>query len=76
MRGDVGYVEEVIDRVIYEAGQEGGKLRLGPTTAWLSRILLNRDDLWCLVFRNGSGSRSYLIADLGQIQTLLDDVNR
>ncbi|MFK0175646.1 hypothetical protein ACIQVR_06750 [Streptomyces xanthochromogenes] len=76
VRGDARYVEEVITRVIYEAGQEGDAIRLGSTTAWLSPILLNREDVWCLVFRNGSGSRSHLIAHLDQIQKLLDDVNQ
>ncbi|WP_344069390.1 hypothetical protein [Streptomyces crystallinus] len=76
VRGDVAYVEELITRVIYEAGQEGNTIRLGSTTAWLSPILLNREDVWCLVFRNGSGSRAHLIAHLDQIQKLLDDVNR
>lgn len=76
VRGDVRYVEEIVTRVIYEAGQEGDTIRWGSATAWLSPILVNREDVWCLVFRNGSGSRSHPIAHLDQIQKLLDEVNR
>ncbi|WP_190092286.1 hypothetical protein [Streptomyces melanogenes] len=75
-RGRESYMAEIITRVLFEAGQEGNAIRLGSTTAWLSPVVVNRDDLWCLVFRNGYGARSHLITDLDQIQKLLDDVNR